>query len=67
MTDNQKNFEEQFKLLNEELKKIESKDIGLSESIDSYERAVKLFKNCELLLNEAKLKVETISESLIES
>ena len=67
MTDNQKNFEEQFKLLNEELKKIESKDIGLSESIDSYERAVKLFKNCELLLNEAKLKVETISESLIEN
>lgn len=53
-------FEEAFKQLSELVKKMESGDLPLAESVAAYEQGIKLKAYCEQLLKEAELKIETL-------
>jgi exodeoxyribonuclease VII small subunit len=57
------NFEQALGELEEIVRKLESGQAPLEESITAYERGVLLRKHCEKKLNEAKAKIETIGIS----
>jgi exodeoxyribonuclease VII small subunit len=63
MTDDVKklSFEQAVQELETIVKKLESGDIPLEESIHAYERGVALKKHCEKTLQEARMKIEKIS------
>jgi len=54
-------FEEALKELESIVQTLESGQSSLDGAITSYERGAALKKRCEMLLNEAKLKVENIN------
>ncbi|MCR5506251.1 MAG: exodeoxyribonuclease VII small subunit [bacterium] len=53
-------FEESLAELETIIKKMESGDVKLSQSVEFYERGVALKNHCEEVLREAKLKIEKI-------
>jgi exodeoxyribonuclease VII small subunit len=53
-------FEEALSELEKVVKKIDSGEESLDESIQAYEKGAKLKKHCEQKLKEAKLKVEKV-------
>lgn len=53
-------FEEAYKQLTDLVKKMESGEMSLADSIAAYEQGVKLKAYCEQLLKEAELKIETL-------
>ena len=53
-------FEEAYKQLVELVKKMESGELPLADSITAYEQGIKLKAYCEQLLKEAELKIETL-------
>ncbi len=53
-------FEEALRELQEIVQDVETKDNALDLIVQKYERGVELKKRCDLLLKEAKLKVEKI-------
>lgn len=57
------NFEESIKELESIALKLESGEVSLEESIDLYEKAVKLSKECSKLLEKAKLKITDVNEN----
>ncbi|MBQ7409484.1 MAG: exodeoxyribonuclease VII small subunit [Alphaproteobacteria bacterium] len=63
MENNQLSFEEAYKQLTELVKKMESGELPLSESVTAYEQGIKLKAYCEQLLKEAELKIETLKVS----
>ena len=56
-------FEEAYKQLTELVKKMESGELALADSVAAYEQGVKLKAYCEQLLKEAELKIETLKVS----
>lgn len=59
-------FEELIKDIEEVVKKIESGSIGLDESIELYDKAMKDCKDCYNLLSTAKGKIEIINKEFAE-
>lgn len=57
------NFEESIKELESIAAKLESGEASLEESVQLYERAIKLSKECSELLEKAKLKITDVNES----
>ena len=55
-------FEESLNALEAIAKKLESGECSLDESIELYEEAMALSKQCTELLNIAKIKISEISE-----
>ena len=53
-------FEEAYKELTELVKKMESGELPLADSVAAYEKGIKLKAYCEQLLKEAELKIETL-------
>lgn len=60
MDENKPTFEEAYKQLMELVKKMESGELPLADSVAAYEQGVKLKAYCEQLLKEAELKIETL-------
>ncbi len=60
MEENKLTFEEAYKQLVELVKKMESGELPLADSVAAYEQGVKLKAYCEQLLKEAELKIETL-------
>jgi exodeoxyribonuclease VII small subunit len=61
MPDNKKvNFESALKNLDEIVKKLESDDLSLEESIKSFESGISLVKKCQKELQEAELKINKL-------
>ncbi|MGD1004367.1 MAG: exodeoxyribonuclease VII small subunit [Methanoregulaceae archaeon] len=54
-------YEENIKRLKEIVEKIEDGNTSLEESIQLYEQGAALVKRCENLLNNAELKISTLS------
>ena len=63
MEENKLSFEEAYKQLTELLKKMESGELPLAESVAAYEQGIKLKAYCEQMLKEAELKIETLKVS----
>ena len=62
-TDKKLTFEEAYKQLTELVKKMESGELPLADSVAAYEQGIKLKAYCEQLLKEAELKIETLKVS----
>ena len=60
MEENKLSFEEAYKQLMELVKKMESGELPLADSVSAYEQGIKLKAYCEQLLKEAELKIETL-------
>lgn len=54
-------FEDAYKELSSIVKKMESGELSLEESVSVYERGIKLKQYCESLLKEAELKISIIN------
>jgi len=54
-------YEETIRELKEIVEKIEDGNTSLEESIRLYEQGAALVKRCEILLNNAELKITTLS------
>jgi len=59
-TNHDLSFEEAYKQLMELVKKMESGELPLADSVAAYEQGVKLKAWCEQLLKEAELKIEQL-------
>ena len=59
-------FEELIKNIEEITKKIESGNVGLDESIELYDKAMKDCKECYNMLNNAKGKIEILNKEFAE-
>lgn len=60
MEENKLSFEDAYRQLTELVKKMESGELPLAESIAAYEKGIKLKAYCEQMLKEAELKIETL-------
>ena len=60
MDDKKLSFEDAYKQLMELVKKMESGELPLADSVAAYEQGIKLKAYCEQLLKEAELKIETL-------
>jgi len=54
-------FETAFTALQENVARLEGEDLPLDQSLALFERGQELAKHCEALLEEAELKVRTLS------
>ena len=54
-------FEDAYRELTGLVKKMESGELSLEESVSVYERGIKLKQYCENLLKEAELKISVIN------
>ncbi|MDD3620976.1 MAG: exodeoxyribonuclease VII small subunit [Methanofollis sp.] len=57
-----KTYEDLIRELKETIQKIEDDSTGLEESIALYERGEELVRECERLLNEAEVRVTTLTQ-----
>lgn len=57
------NFEEAIKKLESEVKRLESGNMSLDESIDAFEEAIKLVKLCNEKLENAERRVRILTEN----
>ena len=62
--DNSNTYEKDYKKLEEIVKKLESGDISLDESVKLYEEGVTLYKSLEKTLKEYESKINVVSENL---
>lgn len=60
MEENKLSFEDSYKQLVELVKKMESGELKLEDSVAAYEQGIKLKAYCEQLLKEAELKIEQL-------
>lgn len=56
------NFTEKMTELNNILKNLEENNMSLEASLEEFERGVKLIKECQTYLNEAKQKITVLTE-----
>lgn len=63
MEEKKLSFEEAYKQLMEIVKKMESGELPLADSVAAYETGIKLKAYCEQLLKEAELKISTVMEN----
>ncbi|MBI64446.1 MAG: exodeoxyribonuclease VII small subunit [Chloroflexi bacterium] len=66
MQKNNENFEFYLNELEKTIRKLESKDITLDQSISLFEEGAKLAKKCESILNDANLKIKEIQSDFSE-
>lgn len=57
---NEKSFEDLYRELEETVRKLESGDLPLAESLALFERSTKLAEQCNALLDAAELRVRTL-------
>lgn len=62
--DNSNTYERDYKKLEDIVKKLESGDISLDESVKLYEEGVTLYKSLEKTLKEYEGKINVMSENL---
>ena len=62
--DNSNTYEKDYKKLEEIVKKLESGDISLYESVKLYEEGVALYKSLEKTLKEYEGKINIMNENL---
>lgn len=62
--DKSNTYEKDYKKLEEIVKKLESGDISLDESVKLYEEGVTLYKSLEKTLKEYEGKINVMSENL---
>ena len=62
--DNSNTYEKDYKRLEEIVKKLESGDISLDESVKLHEEGVTLYKSLEKTLKEYEGKINVMSENL---
>jgi exodeoxyribonuclease VII small subunit len=55
-------YEEAYKKLENILEKLESKSVGLDESLSLYEEGISLYKHCNKLLENAQLKISKFTQ-----
>ncbi len=61
-----KNFEELIDELEGIVKRLESGETSLEESLESFEKGTKLYKDCKDILTSAEKKILVLSEKLKE-
>ena len=61
---NKMNFEEAISKLDSEVKRLESGNMTLDESIDAFEEAIKLVKICNDRLENAERRVRMLTENV---
>jgi len=61
LSESKVSFEDAYKELSSIVKKMESGELSLEESVSVYERGIKLKQYCESLLKEAELKISVIN------
>ena len=66
MQKNNENFEFYINELEKIIRKLESKDITLDQSISLFEEGANLAKICESILNDANLKIKEIQSDFSE-
>jgi exodeoxyribonuclease VII small subunit len=62
-TDKLKNFESNYAKLEELVKALEAPDLTLKESLDLFEKAVKVSRECEGALEYARQRAEALAEA----
>ena len=62
MSAKKKNFEERIEEIDEIIEKLEAGELSLDDSIKEYEKAIKLIKESETLLEAAEVKVMKVLE-----
>lgn len=60
-------FEQAMSQLEDIIRKIESGEVGLEQSIAEYERGVALVKRCEAVLGQAEQRVKEVGKELLAS
>ena len=61
-TDKLKSFESNYEKLEDLVKQLESPDLTLKESLDLFEQAIKLSKQCEGALEYAKQRAQALAD-----
>lgn len=61
---NDKSFEDLYRELEETVRKLESADLPLAESLALFERSTKLAEQCNALLDGAELRVRQLAARL---
>lgn len=61
LSESKVSFEDAYIELSSLVKKMESGELSLEESVSVYERGIKLKQYCESLLKEAELKISVIN------
>ena len=57
------NFEDSLQALETIVKRLEAGELSLADSLEAFEEGVKLTKNCQALLDQAELKIQTLGGS----
>lgn len=60
------NFEQSLKSLEEIVQKLEAGELSLEESLKAFEEGVKLARQCQMTLSDAELKVEKITQEMMQ-
>jgi len=55
-------FEEKMKRLDEIVQELEKEEVPLEKSLELYKQGVELSRECERILKDAELKVETLNK-----
>jgi exodeoxyribonuclease VII small subunit len=58
-----KSFEELLELLEQTINELDGTSLTLEQSLDAYERSVKISEACEKMLDEAELRIRRIDAS----
>lgn len=64
MTEKKVNFESSLAKLETILKRLESEDVPLEEMLTLYEEGISLSKTCRKVLDDARKKLQVISEQI---
>ncbi len=56
-------YEDAFAQMEEILRKLENGNIKLDESLELYEKGIKLYRRCNLILENAQLKITQFDEN----
>lgn len=59
---NTETFEEKMSKLDNIVKELENDDVPLEKSLELYKKGVELSRECEKILKDAELKVETLNK-----
>lgn len=61
-SENKETFEEKMGRLDRIVKELESDEVPLEKSLELYKQGVELSRECEKILKDAELKVETLNK-----
>ena len=61
-TDKLKSFESNYEKLEQLVQELDAPDLTLKQSLDLYEKAIKLFQSCEGVLEYARQKAQALAD-----